>query len=195
MFTGIISEVGEVVATGDRLTVRAPRSAGRLELGGSVAVNGACLTAVAIAGEVFAVDVVDETLRRTNLGALRPGSRINLELPLAAGQALDGHLVQGHVDATSRIAAIEQAKLGREVSFELPAELAPYVAEKGSIAIDGVSLTVAGVDDGHFSIALIPHTLEQTIAGRYESGAVVNLEVDLIARYLERLVRRGIERD
>ena len=193
MFTGIITEVGAVVSGGSRLTVRAPLSAPRLELGGSIAVNGACLTAVAVEGDRFTVEVVDETLRRTNLGALEAGSHINLELPLTAGQPLDGHLVQGHVDGTTKVAAVAEAGTGREVAFELPPDLAAYVAEKGSIAIDGVSLTVAGLDEELFTIALIPHTLEHTIAAGYAAGTPVNLEVDLIARYLERLVRPGIK--
>lgn len=193
MFTGIITEVGEVVRT-EPFTVRAPRSAERLAAGGSIAVNGACLTATSIAADTFSADVVDETRRRTNLGELMPGAYVNLELPLAAGRPLDGHLVQGHVDATTRVTALEEVRSGREVTFGLPRDLAGYIAEKGSVAVDGMSLTVAGVDGDFFKVALIPHTLAETIARGYDAGTVVNLEVDLIARYLERLVRLGIGR-
>ena len=196
MFTGIVSAVGEVVSldAAGTLTLAAPAAAAALEVGGSVAVNGACLTAVAVDREVFSVQVVDETRGRTNLGALRPGARVNLELPLRAGQPLDGHLVQGHVDGTAAVLSVVEASLGRELRLELPAPLAAYVAEKGSIAVDGCSLTVTAVDEGSFGVALIPHTLAATIAGGYEAGTAVNLEVDLLARYLERLVRAGIER-
>jgi riboflavin synthase len=135
--------------------------------------------------------VVPETLRRSNLGALKPGDRVNLELPVSPEGLLDGHLVQGHVDATAAVVSIRRVQLGREVEIDLPEEVARYVAEKGSIAIDGASLTVARVDDGKasFTVALIPHTLENTVAGSYTEGTRVNLEVDVIARYLERLVR------
>lgn len=194
MFTGIITEVGEVVEAGDRLILRAPASAARLAVGGSIAVNGACLTAVALDGDSFSLDVVDETSRRTNLGHLAPGSRVNLELPLEAGRPLDGHLVQGHVDGVGEVLREREAEVGRELTIGLPGDLARYVAEKGSVAVDGTSLTVTAVGDGFFGVALIPHTLANTIAGEYRQGAVVNLEVDLIARYLERLVRPGIEK-
>jgi riboflavin synthase len=191
MFTGIISEIGEVVGTRP-FTVRALNSAAGLTIGGSIAVNGACLTATQVDDGTFTADVVDETLRRTNLGDLNPGSRVNLELPLAAGRPLDGHLVQGHVDATTRVTALENVESGREATFGLPRDLAVYIAEKGSVAVDGISLTVAAVDGDFFKVALIPHTLEETIAKWYDAGTVVNIEVDLVARYLERLVRLGI---
>lgn len=194
MFTGIISEVGAVVAAGRRLTVKAPRTAARLSVGGSVAVNGVCVTATAVEGDRFTVDLVDETLARSNLGLLDDGGRVNLELPLRAGDPLDGHLVLGHVDGVGAITATADVDLGREIWIELPAELAPFVAEKGSIAVDGTSLTVTAATESGFGVALIPHTLQHTIAGNYRPGMSVNLEVDVVARYLERLVRPGIGR-
>ena len=193
MFTGIIGTVGDVVEwrTG-HLAVRTGLAAD-LEVGGSIAVNGVCLTVVEIEGGTFFADVVPETRGRTNIGQLRPGHRVNLELPLRADQGLDGHLVQGHVDGTARVVAVRPVEMGREVDFELPAALAPYVAEKGSIAIDGTSLTVTGVDDarGTLGVALIPHTLARTIAGSYVPGTLVNVEVDGVARYVARLIRHS----
>jgi riboflavin synthase len=143
-------------------------------------------------GPVFLADVVPETLRRTNLGALRVGTEVNLELPLSATSLLDGHLVQGHVDAAAAVRTVEPASSGREVTIELPAALSRFVAVKGSIAVDGVSLTVAQVDKpaGTFRVALIPHTLEMTIAGGYKRGSIVNLEADVVARYVARNLHR-----
>jgi riboflavin synthase len=163
-----------------------------LKIGGSIAVNGCCLTVVKKSGPVFFADVVPETLRRTNLGALRVGTEVNLELPLSASSLLDGHLVQGHIDATGAVRTVESASSGREVTIELPAAISKFVAVKGSIAVDGVSLTVAAVDKpaGTFRVALIPHTLEVTIAGAYKRGSVVNLEADVVARYVARNLRR-----
>jgi riboflavin synthase len=192
MFTGIVSGLGRVVeAGGGRLWIEHRPTAERSNIGGSVAVNGVCLTVVELEGGAFRAELVPETLRRTNLGALTTGDPVNLELPVGPDGLLDGHLVQGHVDATAEVKEARAATLGREVVIELPAAVAAYVAEKGSIAVDGVSLTVANVDDeaGTFTIALIPHTLEQTVADRYKEGTRVNLEVDVVARYLERLVR------
>src|SRR5207249_554321 len=160
--TGIVGSLGRVVERGPgRLAIEQAGVAGQLQPGRSVAVNGVCLTATRIEGATFFTDVVPETLRRTNLGPLRPGDEVNLELPLQLHEGLDGHLVQGHVDATTRVATVHEVALGREVSFELPGELMPYVAEKGSIAVDGTSLTVAAVDEesATFTVALIPHTL------------------------------------
>jgi riboflavin synthase len=189
MFTGIVSAVSKVVsAEGGRIGIDHARVARRLKIGGSVAVNGCCLTVVKKTGAVFYADVVPETLRRTNLGALEPGSDVNLELPLSAMSLLDGHLVQGHVDSTAVVKTVEPAATGREVVIELPADLARFVAIKGSIAVDGVSLTVAAVDEppGTFRVALIPHTIEVTIARSYRAGSVVNLEADVVARYVAR---------
>jgi riboflavin synthase len=193
MFTGIVSAVATVVvADAKRLGIDHARIARRLKIGGSIAVNGCCLTVVKKQGPVFFADVVPETLRRTNLGALRVGSEVNLELPLSATSTLDGHLVQGHVDATAKVRTVEQASSGREVTIELPATISRFVAVKGSIAVDGVSLTVAAVDKppGTFRVALIPHTIEATIAAGYKRGSIVNLEADVLARYVARNIRR-----
>jgi riboflavin synthase len=201
MFTGIVEGTGTVVtpvrprADGGaaRLEVDAPWLAGELAVGDSVAVDGCCLTVVASGSTRFAADVVAETLRRTALGRLTAGARVNLERPLALGGRLDGHLVQGHVDGVGRVLdprpapPVDQA--GREVRVELPEELARYVVEKGSIAVDGVSLTVAGVGRGWFAVALVPHTLATTTLGDRAPGDPVHLEVDVVAKYVERLVR------
>jgi riboflavin synthase len=193
MFTGIVSAVAKVVkADRGRIGIDHAWIARRLKVGGSVAVNGCCLTVVKKTGPVFFADVVPETLRRTNLGALKPGTEVNLELPLSAAALLDGHLVQGHVDATATVRRVDRATSGREVTIELPAALSRFVATKGSIAVDGVSLTVAAVDKppGTFKVALIPHTLDVTVAGAYKSGTVVNLEADVVARYVVRALRK-----
>ena|SRR2546429_6743619 len=194
MFTGIVEAVGRVVDWRDgHLAVDHADVAPDLGIGSSVAVNGVCLTVVEVEGPTFFADVVPETRVRTNLGRLTPGDAVNLERPLTLGRGLDGHLVQGHVDGTATVATVHEVDLGRELSFSLPPELAPYVAEKGSITVDGVSLTVTGVDDqgSTFSVALIPHTLANTIAGSYVPGTLVNVEVDVVARYVARLVHRA----
>jgi riboflavin synthase len=196
MFTGIVSALGRVGAQRPgQIAVEAPEIVAKAEIGGSIAVNGVCLTIVELNGTRFQADVVPETLERTNLGRLKVGAEVNLEPALPLGGPLDGHLVQGHVDATATVEEVREVSLGRELAIALPRELARYVAEKGSIAVDGTSLTVTGVDDARarFTIALIPHTLENTIAGGYRPGSLVNLEVDLVARYLERLVRPSTE--
>jgi riboflavin synthase len=193
MFTGIVSSVGTVVETGpNRLGIAAASATRRLKIGSSVAVNGCCLTVVKKQGAAFFADVVPETLRRTNLGLATPGSRVNLELPLGAAGLLDGHLVQGHVDAKTTVRKITRVASGRELEIGLPPALRRFVVEKGSIAVDGMSITVAGVDDQarSFRVALIPHTLAVTIAGEYERGWVVNLEADVVARYVARNLRR-----
>jgi riboflavin synthase len=193
MFTGIVSATSKVVlAEPGRIGIDHAWVAHRLKIGGSVAVNGCCLTVVKKKGPVFYSDVVPETLRRTNLGALTAGSEVNLELPLSATSLLDGHIVQGHVDATAVVKSVQSATSGRELVIELPATLKRFVALKGSIAVDGVSLTVAAVDKppGTFRVALIPHTLEATIAASYRAGTVVNLEADVIARYVARNLRQ-----
>ena len=193
MFTGIVSAVSKVVlADANRLGIDHASIAKHLKIGGSVAVNGCCLTVVKKRGPVFFADVVPETLRRTNLGSLRVGSEVNLELPLSATSLLDGHLVQGHIDVTGKVRTVEVASSGRELTIELPAAVSRFVAVKGSIAVDGVSLTVAAVDKpaGTFRVALIPQTLEMTIAGGYKRGSIVNLEADVVARYVARNLRR-----
>ncbi len=193
MFTGIVSGVGTVaLAEPNRLGIEHAATARRLKVGSSVAVNGCCLTVITKSGPIFVADVVPETLRRTNLGALKPGARVNLELPLAASGLLDGHLVQGHVDATTKIRSIKGVAAGREIVIDMPKELRPFLVEKGSVAVDGTSLTVAQVDDVHgtFTVALIPHTLEVTIAADYKGASVVNLEADVVARYVARNLHR-----
>ncbi len=193
MFTGIVSGVGKVVlAEANRLGIEHAPTARRLKVGSSVAVNGCCLTVVTKSGATFVADVVPETLRRTNLGALTLGARVNLELPLAASGLLDGHLVQGHVDATTKIRTIKGVAAGRVVMIDMPKELSPFVVEKGSIAVDGMSLTIAKVDyvRGTFTVALIPHTLRATIAAGYRGESMVNLEADVLARYVARNLHR-----
>jgi riboflavin synthase len=194
MFTGIVEGIGTVatLATaaggGARLEVEAPWLAGELRPGESVAVNGCCLTVAATTPAGFAADLVAETLRRTALGGLAEGDRVNLERPLALGGRLGGHLVQGHVDGVAKVLERTPVGDGEEVRIELPADLERYVVEKGSIAVDGVSLTVAGVGPGWFGVALVPHTLEVTTLGRRRPGDPVQLEVDVVAKYVERLV-------
>jgi riboflavin synthase len=193
MFTGIVSAVGTVVEAGSgRLAIENAETATRLKIGASVAVNGCCLTVVKRSSATFVMDVVPETLRRTALGSLTHGSRVNLELPLAADGLLDGHLVQGHIDATGKVVRVVSAAAGSEVTIEFPADLRDFMVEKGSIAVDGISLTVVGVDDeaATFMVALIPHTLAATIAGEYREGTMVNLEADIVARYVARNLRR-----
>jgi riboflavin synthase len=193
MFTGIVSATSKVTkADGRRIGIDHAWITKHLKVGGSVAVNGCCLTVVKKTGPVFFADVVPETLRRTNLGDLRAGSEVNLELPVTAAGLLDGHIVQGHVDATAQVRSVQKVATGKEVTFELPTALSRFVATKGSIAVDGVSLTVAAVDvpPGTFMVAFIPHTLQATIAGTYKAGTRVNLEVDVIARYVARNLRR-----
>ena len=195
MFTGIVEGTGTVAALavadgggGARLEVEAPFLAGDLRLGESVAVNGCCLTVAEPTPGGFAADLVAETLRRTTLGGLAAGDAVNLERPLALGGRLGGHLVQGHVDGVARVLERKPVGEGEEVRVELPPDLERYVVEKGSIAVDGVSLTVAGVGPGWFAVALVPHTLEVTTLGRRRPGDPVQLEVDVVAKYVERLV-------
>ncbi len=194
MFTGLVSDVGRIVsadttADGQRLEV-ATRLAGELAEGDSVAVNGVCLTATTVTAEGFTADAMHETLRRTSLGAAVAAGRVNLELPLRASDRLGGHVVQGHVDGLGTVRSIEAEGFARVVTIAAPPELLRYVVEKGSIAIDGVSLTVARLDDDAFAVSLIPETLERTTLGAAEPGTPVNLEVDVLAKYVERLVQR-----
>jgi riboflavin synthase len=192
MFTGLIEDIGTVerIDTGDegaRLRIRTPL-AGELSSGDSIAVNGACLTAVAADGDAFEADVVNQTLERTSLGPLRPGERVNLELPMRLGDRLGGHLVQGHVDGTGDVVGSTEDGIGRRLAISVPEDLRRYLVERGSVTVDGVSLTIAGVSDGTFEVALIPETLERTTLGEAGEGRRVNLELDVIARYVERLV-------
>jgi len=167
---------------------------GPLAIGGSVAVNGCCLTATTLAGSRFTVDLSTQTLAVTTLGRLGAGARVNLEAPLKLGEPLDGHLVQGHVDGVGEVVKLEAAGRSTVLGIELPEPLARYVAQKGSIAIDGVSLTVNAVRGNLFEVNVIPHTQTVTVIGGYRLGDAVNIEVDMIARYLERLGRRDDER-
>lgn len=193
MFTGIIEEKGEVVAVepaGDsaRLSVRGPIVTSDARHGDSIAVNGVCLTVVEVHGDVFTVDVIKESLDRSSLGALTQGSAVNLERAVRADQRLGGHIVQGHVDGTAVLLSREPGDNWDNLRFSLPAELSRYVAGKGSIAIDGISLTVTTVDDGSFGVSLIPTTLKLTTMGERQVDDLVNIEVDVIAKYVERLV-------
>ena len=187
MFTGLIAAKGTVRALRDgRLRVESELAA-ELAPGDSVAVNGVCLTAVEANGAAFSAQVMPETLRRSSLGPLGPGDEVNLELPLRAGDRLGGHVVQGHVDGTGTVEDVREEGFARVVRIACDGALLRYLVEKGSIAVDGVSLTVASVDDGGFTVSLIPETLERTTLGRAVPGRVVNLEVDVLAKYIERL--------
>ncbi len=193
MFTGIVRELGRVVsvapvAGGVRIVVAAPVTAGSSAEGDSVAVSGVCLTAVAVADGELAFDAVPETLARTTIGGLAPGAGVNLEPALRAGEPLGGHYVQGHVDGTGTVERVSEDAGGRRLRVEAPEELLRYLVEKGSIALDGVSLTVAVLDRRGFEVALIPHTLAATTLGALAPGARVNLELDVLAKYVERLV-------
>ncbi|ETK36369.1 riboflavin synthase [Microbispora sp. ATCC PTA-5024] len=194
MFTGIVEELGEVVAVEEldagrsaRLTVRGKVVTGDARHGDSIAVNGVCLTVAAVDGDAFTADVMKETLDRSSLGALRPGSPVNLERAVRADQRLGGHIVQGHVDGTGAVVSREPAEHWEIVRISLPPGLERYVVEKGSIAVDGVSLTVVAADAESFTVSLIPTTLELTTLGHKRPGDPVNLEVDVIAKYVEKL--------
>lgn len=195
MFSGIVKGIGRIAETHDhgadrRLAIAYDEARlGRIAVGGSIAVNGVCLTATTDTANRFDADVSAETLAVTTLGKLGAGARVNLEPPLKAGEPLDGHIVQGHVDGVGRVVAMKPEGRSTELTIELPAELARYVAPKGSIAVDGVSLTVNSIDDRSFTVNIIPHTQAVTVIGEYRQGTAVNIEVDMIARYLERLVR------
>lgn len=195
MFTGIVAGTGTIEqlqrqGTDLRLRVLAPSlELDRIRPGDSIAVNGVCLTATAVDAEGFVVDVSPESLERTTLGELTTGSAVNLEPALSLQQPLGGHLVSGHVDGVGRVCSLGSEGRYRRLGFEIPPELSRYVCLKGSITVDGVSLTVTAVSDEGFEVQLIPHTLERTILKDYHAGSRVNIEVDLIARYLERLLQ------
>jgi riboflavin synthase len=191
MFTGIVEEIGVVAAVRPGgLAIRASNVLDGLSVGDSVSVNGACLTATELGPDSFSVDVVPETLRRTNLGSLAEGSPVNLERSVPAGGRLDGHIVQGHVDRTGRIESIREDGDAVMVSVEAAPPIMRYVVEKGFIALDGVSLTIVECDEERFSVTIIPHTREHTIMGSRKDGDTVNIEVDILAKYVERLVSR-----
>jgi riboflavin synthase len=193
VFTGLIADLGTITAVdatpdGLRLAVTS-RLAGELAEGDSVAVNGVCLTATGVSEDGFRADVMRESLRRSSLAGVASGARVNLELPLRAADRLGGHVVQGHVDGVGTLREAREDGFARIVTIEAPAELLRYVVEKGSIAVDGVSLTVSALHDDGFAVSLIPETLERTNLGAARPGQPVNLEVDVLAKYVERLVR------
>ena len=196
MFTGIIEELGSVEAiqpqpAGARLQIRASTVTSDMTTGASIAVNGVCLTAVDPRPDGFSADLAPETLRRSNLGALRPGSRVNLERPLSPTSRLSGHIVQGHVDATGEFLALES--LGADnwwLRVRVPPELDPFLVFKGSIAIDGISLTIAALESEVLSVTIIPHTYRNTTLGGYRPGAQVNIECDVLAKHVEKLLRK-----
>ena len=195
MFPGLVQDLGSITsieagADGSRLVLRTALTAEIAE-GDSVAVNGVCLTATAIQNGTFAADAMNETLRRTSLGGLGEGSSVNLELALRADQRLGGHIMQGHVDAVGQIGGVRQDGFASIVTVEAGDEVLRYIVEKGSIAVDGVSLTVARVDDRCFDVSLIPETLGRTNFGTAQPGRTVNLEVDIVAKYIEKLVEHA----
>jgi len=193
MFTGIIEEMGRVIAlesqtTGARLRVACSSVLQDATLGASIAVNGACLTAIQLAPDQFAADLAPETLARTNLGQLRTGSPVNLERPLRANARLDGHFVLGHVDGTAELLSL--AALGNDnwwLRLRVPEDLTRYIVEKGSLAVDGMSLTVAEIKGAEVAFTIIPHTYRHTTLHGYQAGAKINLEVDILAKHLEKL--------
>jgi riboflavin synthase len=195
VFTGIVRELGRVVSLsggeqGVRLEIEAPGTAPGVDVGGSVAINGVCLTAETVEGSRLVFHAVPETLRRTTLGSLAAGSDVNLEPALRAGDAMGGHIVQGHVDGVGRVQSVEAEGEGLRVIVEAPDEILRYCVEKGSIAVEGVSLTVAELHDDSFGLALIPHTLSETTLADLAPGRQLNLEIDVLAKYVERLVPR-----
>ena len=193
MFTGLVEETGTLIAvdqspSGARLTVRAPIAASDARLGDSIAVNGCCLTVTACEGEALSFDLLAETLARTNLGSLTPGAVVNIERALAAHARLGGHFVQGHIDTTARVLAFEPSGADHRLEIALSPDFARYVAFKGSIAIDGISLTVAEVREDRFILWIIPHTIAVTNLRTKKAGDFVNLEFDLLAKYVERIL-------
>ena len=189
MFTGIIEEVGYVLAAGHRMRIQCRLVLEEIEEGSSVAVNGVCLTAVDIQPDGFWCDLSPETLARTNLGALREGSLVNLERPAAVGDRLSGHIVQGHVDGTAEFLALDPLPDGNWwLKVRIPAELDRYLIHKGSVTLDGVSLTVASLDGCVVGVAIIPHTYDETVMRSYRPGITINVEVDVIGKYVEKLM-------
>jgi riboflavin synthase len=196
VFTGIVRERGRVVSRdggpdGVRLDVEAPQTAAATAVGDSVSIDGVCLTATEVADGRIVFHAVPETIRRSALGRLAPGAEVNLEPALRAGEPLGGHYVQGHVDGVGRVAALDPEGEGARLRVEAPPEILRYCVEKGSIALQGVALTITSLDDEAFEVALVPHTLAATTLGGLEPGAPVNLEVDVVAKYVERLLPAG----
>ena len=199
MFTGIVEEVGRVIsARSGNLVITASNVIPEMEVGGSIAVNGVCLTVTSFNTSSFSVDIMSETLKRTNLGLLRAGDRVNLERPLTLGGRMGGHLVQGHVDDTGRVTSIRWQGRAMLIWFEAAPEVMRYIVEKGFVAVDGVSLTIATKDTSSFQVSIVDYTREHTILGSRQVGDLVNLEVDIIAKYVEQLSQapqRGITID
>ena len=196
MFTGLVVETGELLSLARnggsaRLTLRAPAAAPQAQLGDSIAVNGCCLTAIEISNGEFGADLAPETLRCTNLGDLKPGSKVNLERPLKAGGRLDGHIVQGHVDGTGELAALTMLGDGNWwLEIRVPVELQHYLVFKGSVAIDGISLTIASIEGPLLAVTIIPHTYVSTNLASHRPGDRVNLECDILAKYVEKMLGR-----
>ncbi len=194
MFTGIVEDTGLVAEVADSggvvaVTLESPILAG-LPIGASISVNGACLTAVSVVGSNISVELVPETMSRTTFGRLSEGDRVNLERPMTPQTLFDGHIVQGHIDGVGTVESVAVEGASRRIAVEVPSDLMRYIVEKGSITVDGVSLTVAAFDESGFEVAIIPHTLEVTTLGQLEAGARVNLEVDVLAKYVERLLKK-----
>ena len=199
MFTGIVEQQGVIAALergaeGGRVRVRVPQLAAQLAIAGSIAVNGCCLTVVERDAETFAADLSGETLRRTSFGELGEGTSVNLEWPLTAGKEFGGHFVQGHVDGVGRVTRLAEEGANWWLGVRVPEELARYVAMKGSIALDGISLTVAGWREGIMEVAIIPFTYQHTNVGRMRLGDAVNVECDILAKYVERMLAGKNER-
>jgi riboflavin synthase len=198
MFTGIVTELGTVTSVlqgngATRVTIEAPRSSAGINVGDSISINGVCLTAIEIDADSFSVEIVDESLSRSTLGTLRTGAVVNLERPMSASGRFDGHIVQGHVDGVGTVTSIREEGDAARYRIRIPKELARYTVEKGSIAIDGTSLTITAVSEQvsetpWLEVVLIPHTLAVTVLGRVTPGSEVNLETDVIAKYVERMV-------
>lgn len=195
MFTGIIQEIGRVKSAWRKdnlfLSVESSKTASRLKTGDSVAINGVCQTIKEPLGNGFVVEAVEETLSRTNLGSLKAGEPVNLEAPMGVGEMFHGHFVQGHIDCVGKIIAMEPGRGSHRITIEFPKQYGKYIIEKGSIAVDGVSLTIVGSGPSEFSIALIPHTVENTVFKYRRTGEQVNLEFDMIAKYIERMISFG----
>jgi len=188
MFTGIVEEVGKVTSAQPRtLVMVASKILQRMELGGSIAVNGVCLTIASFNANSFSVDIMPETIKRTNLGLLSAGDRVNLELPLALGGQLGGHLVQGHIDATGKIVSVTREDEATIIKFDAPAEVMRYTVERGFITVDGVSLTVTARDTSSFRVSIVGYTRRHSTLGSKQVGDLVNLEVDIIAKYVEQV--------
>lgn len=189
MFTGIVEELGTVIKAGTKLEVRCSTVLSDLSIGASIAVNGVCLTAVAVSGEGFAADLAPETLSRSNLGDLAAGSRVNLERPVTPATRLSGHIVQGHVDATGEVVVLDELRDGnRWLKVRVSKSLDRYLVEKGSVTLDGISLTIAAIDEDVIGVTIIPHTFANTTIGQARVGTRINIEVDVLAKHVEKLL-------